>query len=103
MAKFTKTKVDDMGMRSASDQIDSDVSAAVQSFQRIYDILNSSLFPVWGGPAKDLFASQYKTDSENFKNHLDAIKSLNEKFREAIGIYCTAEEKAGNIVQNIKI
>ena len=103
MANFTKTKVDDSGMRSAATQIDSDVGAALQSFQRIYEILNNSLFPVWEGPAKDLFAAQYTTDNENFKNHLEAIKSLNEKFREAIGIYCGAEEKAGNIVHNIKI
>lgn len=103
MPNFNKTKVDDSGMRSAANQIESDANAALQSFQRINEILDNSLFPVWEGPAKELFKNQYTADNENFKGHLNAIKNLNEKFREAIGIYCTAEERTGNIVNNIKI
>ena len=103
MPNFNKTKVDDIGMRSRANQIESDVAAAGQSYQRINEVLNNTLFPVWEGPAKDSFMAQCKVDAENFKNHLDAIKNLNEKFREAIGIYSGAEERAGNIVNNIKI
>lgn len=102
MPNFIKTKVDDNSLRNGAAEIDSDINAIIQSFQRISDALTNTLSPTWEDMSKAMFFNQFSRDSSFFTNHIQAMKNMTEQLSAAAGIYMGAEEQARQIVNNIK-
>ena len=102
MPNFTKTKVDDNGMRSIANQIESDLNSLAASFDRISSALAERLASAWEGTGKESFFAQYKADSEIYVAHMQAVRQLNDQLMEATGIYIEAEKSAEAAIDGIK-
>ena len=103
MSNFVHTKVDPNRLSTAADNIENSLSVLENAFKAVEDALLTTLQPTWSGPACDMFYQQYALDVQTFSSHTRALRSVNGRLKEAAGIYDKADNKAGEMVRNLKM
>ena len=103
MSDFVHTKVDPKHLSTAAGNIDDSLNILEKSFKAVEEALCSDLQPTWIGPASGRFFEQYALDAQTFASHTKALRSINNQLKEASGIYDKADDRAGEMVRDLKI
>ena len=103
MPNSVYTKVDPDRLSMAALRIEDSLRLVENALNAVDDSLRNTLLPTWSGPACDQFFSQYTVDSSNFKSLMDTMRAYNEKLRLAAGVYGSADDTAGDLVNSLRI
>jgi len=107
MPNFVQTRVDPNRLSTTASNINENISQVEAAISRAQQALTGggggSLRATWKGPASTQFYSQYDVDLDVFKSHLNVLKTLNDQLREAAGIYDSADNRAQELVNQLKI
>jgi WXG100 family type VII secretion target len=107
MPSFILTKVDPGRLLSIANNIGDNITQVDTALTVAQQALSAdgggALKSTWSGAASALFFSQLNIDTENFKSHLKALQELNGQLIEAAGIYDAADNKAQELVNQLKI
>ena len=106
MPNFVLTKTDPDKLKVTANNIFESIVLVRRAFSAIEMLLNKSsgsLFYTWKGPASEQFFAQYTIDQQLFMNLLIYLESINERLKEAAGIFDNADVKALELVKQLKI
>jgi len=107
MPNFIQTRVDPDRLSTIANNINENISQVETAISRAQQALTGggggSLRVTWTGPASTQFYSQYDLDLELFSSHLNVLKTLNNQLREAASIFNSADNKAQELVNRLKI
>ena len=103
MPNFTHTKVDPNRLSTMARNIDNSIQTIESAFRRIDSTLRTTIYNSWEGVAKDQFFSQYSADVIRFTSQLRALRAYNDQLKEAAGIFDSADVKAGELVNQLRI
>jgi WXG100 family type VII secretion target len=106
MPSFIQTRVDPDRLSTIANSINENISQVETAINRAQQALTGgggSLRATWTGPASTQFYSQYDLDMELFSSHLNVLKTLNNQLREAAGIFNSADNRAQELVNGLKI
>ena len=105
MPNFVHTKTDPDRLKVAASNISESIAMLRRAFSTIESLLFSSddsLSKKWEGPASDQFFAQYVEDQLLFNNMLDILEGVNDRLREAAGIFENADSRALELVEQLK-
>ena len=103
MPNFDRTKVDPNRLSVTAGNIESSLSMLSNAFNAIDNALSNDLQPTWSDIASSQFFQQYALDKSNFQSQIKALQKLNAQLQEAAGLYDTADTKANDLVNKLKI
>ena len=107
MPSFVQTKVDPSRLSTISGNINENIRQVENAMKKVRQTLTegagSSLKATWTGPASAKFYSQVSADSEIFDSMLQVLQTLNEQLKEAAAIFDSADNKALELVRQLKI
>ena len=107
MPNFIQTRVDPNRLSKIASNINENIRQVETAISRAQQALagggSGSLRATWTGPANTQFYSQYNVDLELFRSHLTALKTLNDQLREAADIFDNADNRAQELVNQLKI
>jgi len=107
MPNFVQTKVDPSRLSTISGNINENIRQVENAIKKVRQTLTegagSSLKVTWTGPASAKFYSQVGADKEIFDSLLQVLKTLNDQLREAASIFDSADNKAMELVRQLKI
>ena len=107
MPGFIQTKVDPNKLITIANNINENIRQVEAAINKTRQALASggggALQATWKGPASTQFYAQYNADLELFNTHLQALKTLNGQLREAAGLFDSADNKAQELVNQLKI
>jgi len=102
MPNFVHTKVDPDRLKMTADNINQNIT----SINRAFDVIDKAIEALglfWKGTASQQYLNQYKLDESFFKSHMEVLEQFNYQLREAAGIFDSADEKAREQVDLLKI
>jgi len=102
MPNFVHTKVDPDRLKVTADNITQSISSIDKAFTEV-DKAVAALEAFWKGPASELFIEQYGLDKEFISSHMKVLTGFNDQLREAAGIFDSADAKAREMVNQLKI
>ena len=103
MTNFDHTRVTPNRLTNAAANIDGSLGALANAFRAIEDALRGTLQPSWTGTVSDNFFAQYEIDALTFLSHVNALKDINTRLAEASGVYDRADNRAAELVANLKL
>ena len=105
MPNFVQTKVDPSRLSTIAGNINENIRQVETAIKKVRQTLmeGSSLKATWTGPAGAKFYSQVGADKETFDSLLKVLKTLNDQLREAAAIFDSADNKAMDLVRQLKI
>ena len=107
MPNFIHTRVDPSRLISTASNINENIRVVEKAISKAQSALSDggggSLRSTWTGPASEKFYSKYEVDLEEFKVHLQALKTLNTQLIEAAGYYDDANNNAQELVNRLRI
>ena len=107
MPNFIHTRVDPNRLSAIANNINENIRQVENAIDKAQQALTGSgggsLRATWKGKASAQFYSQYDVDLEMFSSHLNALKTLNDQLREAAGFYDSADNRAQELVNQLKI
>ena len=103
MANFEHTKVEPNRLANAAMNIEGSLGMLSNAFRTIEETLIGTLEPSWHGTASEGFFAQYRLDIQTFASHINSLSSVNNRLKEASGIYDRAENTAHDLVANLKL
>jgi len=107
MPSFTHTKVDPNRLRIIASNISADINQVVNAMAKVNQALSNggggSLRATWTGTTSNQFYTQYNVDKEFFDSFLQVLRTLNNQLNEAARIYDTADARAQELVNQLRI
>ena len=105
MPNFIHTKVDPNKLSSTASNISQSIARLNNAFSSIESIIGngSGLNGTWKGPASQQFNAQYAVDKVLFQSQMKALTTFNDQLKEAAGIFDGADNRARELVNNLKI
>ena len=103
MPSFKHTKVDPNRLSATAINIDNTLKNVENALSAIDDALHDSLYPTWKDVASILFFQKYSIDANVFASQLQALRAFNEQLKTAAGIFDSADNKARELANNLKI
>ena len=103
MSEFVHSKVNPNRLNTAAGSIDNSLSMLENAYKAIEEALCVTLQPTWTGPASTNFFKQYTVDAQTFASHVKALRSINDKLKEASGIFDRADNRARETVSSLSL
>ena len=103
MSNYEHTRVEPNRLANAASNIEGSLGILSGAFKTIDETLRASLQPSWEGTASDNFFTTYELDTQTFASHTKSLKTLNDRLKEASAVYDAAENKASELVTNLKL
>jgi WXG100 family type VII secretion target len=93
-------------MNITANNISESIRQAEIALNRIRQIINDNgagtLRATWAGPASTHFYKQFNSDEEIFSSHMRVLQTLNSQLREAAGIFDAADNRALELVNQLR-
>jgi len=103
MSTLVHTNVDTAQLNTTITNIESSLKVAENAFDTLGDLLTGELLPTWSGDASSVFFQIYNQDAATFKEFTALLRRVNDRLREAAGIYDNAEADAVDMVSRIRV
>ena len=107
MPSFISTKVDPNRLRLIAGNISADIDQIAKAMAKVYQVLSiggsGSLRSTWAGTTSNQFYTQYFSDQNFFDSFLQVLNKLNDQLNEAARVYDTADARAQELVNKLKI
>ena len=101
MSEFVYTKVDPERLSVAAGNIDNCLNILENAFKVVDEILCVILRPTWTGKASSDFFKKYEIDAQAFSSHTKALISINNRLKEAAGVFDSADGRAKGVVSSL--